>query len=408
MARVLPSLRSIAAATTLAATACGSTSSSEPGLEPIFSAKMDRVDRAPALPVGPDETHLDAVVHAKLKEAHVPGLAACVVRGGAVAWCKGYGMADVAAQRPVTPDTPFLLASVSKVFTATALMQRWELGGFNLDDDVSKVATFPVHYPGRPSGGITYRRLLGHVAGIADSDVMASFYAWGKDPSIPLEHVIEGYFVPGGDYYDAKKNFLPEPPGTAHVYSNMGFALLGYLEQARSGEDFAASTEKAIFQPLGMKDTSWRLGDFPPDSLAVPYGWSGWGFKSYGQYTFADYPNGALRSSARSVATFLASQARGGELGGHRILQSSTLQLMLDVAYPALDAHQGLGWYHREIGGADWVGHKGTESGVYTEMFMRPSDGLGFVLLTNGDVYNASPIHAVEAALIAFGQNLPI
>ena len=77
---------------------------------------------------------------------------------------------------------------------------------------------------------------------------------------------------------------------------------------------------------------------------------------------------------------------------------------MLEVAYPALDARQALGWHHLEIGGEDWVGHTGGESGVYTEMFMRPRDGFGFVVLTNGDLASAAPMRAIEEALIAFGD----
>jgi CubicO group peptidase (beta-lactamase class C family) len=392
MARVSPRLAKDALALSLAltASACGGPPSPD-----VFTSSASRLD----------EAEVDAVVAAGLHDAHLPGLAACVVRGGAVAWCKGYGLADIEARRPVTPDTPFLLASVSKVFTATALMQRWERGGFDLDEDVSRAATFPVQYPGE-EGSITYRRLLAHVAGVADSEVMEDFYAYGMDPSLSLEQVTEGYFVPGGAYYDARKNFLRSPPGTVHAYSNMGYALLGYLAQAIAGEDFAASSAESIFEPLGMKDTSWRLSDFPAGELAVPYHHRRGRFLRYEQYTFADYPNGALRSSARSVATFLAAQARGGELHGRRILEASTLELMLKVAYPGLDARQGLCWYHREIGGDDWVGHDGAESGVYTEMYLRPRDGLGFVILTNGDVPAPAALRPIQAALIAFGHRL--
>ena len=305
MARVPPRLvfDTLALSLALGASACAST-------EPVSTAASQL-----------DEARVDDAIARGMDEARVPGLAACIVRDGAVAWCKGYGLADVAAGRAVTPDTPFLLASISKVFTATALMQRWERGGFDLDEDVSKVAAFPIRYPG-PSTPITYRRLLAHAASVADGPAMQGFYAYGKDPDLSLEQVVRGYFVPGGAYYDAGENFLHANPGTVHRYSNMGFALLGYLVEAQEGQDFAASTAETIFAPLGMKDTSWRLADFPPDTLAVPHRWNGRAFESYGQYSFADYPNGALRSSARSVATFLASQARGGELGGHRILQA--------------------------------------------------------------------------------------
>jgi CubicO group peptidase (beta-lactamase class C family) len=351
------------------------------------------------------ETDVDAAAQKALHSAHLPGLAACLVRDGAVAWCKGYGLADVATHRAVTPDTPFLLASVSKVFTATALMQRWEQGDFDLDDDVSRAALFPVRHPDSKQP-ITYRELLAHVAGVADSSEMERFYAYGHDPSISLEQVVRGYFVPGGAYYDPDNNFLEGPPGTAHAYSNMGFALLGYLAQRHAGEDLRAWSASSIFEPLGMKHTSWRLADFAHDPPAVPYRHTGNGFVSYGQYTFADYPNGGLRSSARSVARFLAAQANGGELDGHRILKRTTIERMLAVAYPRLDARQGLAWHHKSLGGDDWAGHTGGEAGVFTEMFMRPRDGTGFVLLTNGDVADPSLLSGLEKALVAFAETL--
>jgi CubicO group peptidase (beta-lactamase class C family) len=380
MARVLPrSVRTLALPLALAASACAST-------EPVSTS-------ASAL----DEGGVDAAIARGMAEAHLPGLAACVVRGGEVAWCKGYGLADVAARRPVTPDTPFLLASVSKVFTATALMSEWEKGAFGLDDDVSDAAGFPIEHP-KGTRVITYRRLLAHAGSVADGPAMGRFYAHGKDPDLTLDQVVRGYFVPGGAYYDASENFLRQAPGTVYRYSNMGYALLGYLAGRVAKGDFAALTEETIFAPLAMKDTSWHLADFPPGHLAVPYRWNGHAFESYGQYTFADYPNGALRSTARSVATFLAAQAGG------KLLQEATLDRMLEPTYPALDAHQGLAWRHVDLGGEDWVGHTGGESGVYTEMFLRRRDGMGIVVLTNGDMIDSRPMLAIEKALVALGD----
>ena len=353
------------------------------------------------------ESDLDAYVAARLAEAHVPGLSACIVARGAVAWCKAYGLADVGAGRPVSEDTVFLVASVSKTLTATALMQVWETGAFGLDDDVAGAASFPVRQP-RFDVPISYRMLLSHTASVRDDwETLGELYDRGGDPGVSLSGTVSGYFDPHGRYYDAAKNFVPAAPGTRFEYTNMGFALAGYLVQALTKTDFAAWTRGHIMDPLGLSRTSWRLDDFPAGALAMPYAWDGASYVPYGQYTFADYPDGGLRTTAPELGRFLAAIAGGGALDGRRILRADTVASMIAVQHPAIAKRQGLGFYHADIGGEDWVGHVGEERGVATEMFFRPSDGLGFVLLMNGDwPGDRSPVSAIEAAIIHFGEDL--
>jgi CubicO group peptidase (beta-lactamase class C family) len=354
------------------------------------------------------EGDLDTYVTARLAEAHMPGLSACVVARGAVAWCKAYGLADVGERRPVTEDTVFLVASISKTFTATALMQVWETGAFGLDDDVAAAAAFPLRNP-RYDGPVSYRMLLSHTGSVRDDwDTLAELYTLGADPKVSLSTAVTGYLDPGGRYYDAAQNFVPAPPGTRFEYTNMGFATVGYLVQALTGSDYAAWSREHLMQPLGLSHTSWRLEDFPPEALATPYGWDGVGYTPYEQFTFADYPDGGLRTTAPELARFLAAIAGGGTIDGHRILRAGTVPAMIAVQYPAIAEHQGLGFYHADIGGEDWVGHVGEEHGVATEMFFRPSDGLGFVLLMNGDWgTDRGPVSALEGAIIRFGEGLP-
>jgi CubicO group peptidase (beta-lactamase class C family) len=367
----------------------------------------------PALRLESEESRegdLDTTLAARLAEAHMPGLSACVVARGAVAWCKAYGLADVGEGRPVTEDTVFLLASISKTFTATALMQVWETGAFGLDFDVAAAAPFPVRQP-MFDVPISYRMLLSHTGSVRDDwATLGELYTLGADPTVTLDQAVSGYFDPEGRYYDASKNFVPAPPGTRFEYANMGFALVGYLVSAWTKTDFAAWTRDHIVRPLGLAHTSWRLDDFPAGALATPYAWDGAGYVPYEQYTFADYPDGGLRTTAPELGRFLAAMTRGGELDGQRILRADTVASMLAVQYPAIAPGQGLCFYHLERGGEDWVGHVGEEHGAATEMFFRPSDGLGFVLLMNGDWgVDRSPIaaiSAIEQAIIDFGEDL--
>jgi CubicO group peptidase (beta-lactamase class C family) len=350
---------------------------------------------------------LDALVGARLADAHVPGLSACVVERGAVLWCKAYGLADVAARRPVTEDTAFLVASVSKTITATALMQVWETGAFGLDDDVAAAATFPVRQPAFDTP-ISYRMLLTHTGSVRDDwQTLDHFYTRDADPGTSLRGAVDGYFDPAGPYYSASNNFVHAAPGTRFEYANMGYALTGWLVEALTRTDFAAYTRDHVFSPLGLGHTSWHLDDFAADALATPYAWDGARYVPYEQYTFADYPDGGLRATAHDLARFLAAIAGGGAIDGRRILREDTVASMLAVQLPAIAPRQGLAFYHVDAGGKDWVGHIGMERGAATEMFFRPSDGLGFVMLMNGEFpSDLQPIADIEQALVRAGERL--
>ena len=127
----------------------------------------------------------------------IPGLAACIVKSGRVAWSKGYGWANIAKRVPMDPDrTVQNIGSISKTVVATAVMQLWEKGKFQLDDDVNERLPFAVRSPSHPDTPITYRLLLTHRSGIADSLAYRSSYACG-DPSLPLEDVAQGVLHAG-------------------------------------------------------------------------------------------------------------------------------------------------------------------------------------------------------------------
>ena len=214
---------------------------------------------------------LDDFIEAERRAQRIPGLAACIVKSGRVVWSKGYGWANIKKRVPMDPDvTVQNIGSISKTVVATAVMQLWEKGKFQLDDDVNERLPFAVRSPSHPDTPITYRLLLTHRSGIADSLAYRSSYACG-DPSLPLEAWLKAYFTPGGRYYEKGANFHPWKPGEKHDYSNVGFGLLGYLVERVSGESFPHYTRKNIFEPLGMKRTGWLLSEIDVAAHAVPY-----------------------------------------------------------------------------------------------------------------------------------------
>jgi len=127
---------------------------------------------------------LDDFILTQMNQNHIPGLSACIIKRGAVVWRGNYGMANFTNNIPVSSTTVFMLASVAKTVTATALMQVYENGGYQLDDSINAHLPFAVRNPNHPDTPITFRMLLTHTSAIRDNwDVMP--YVEG-DPTIPL------------------------------------------------------------------------------------------------------------------------------------------------------------------------------------------------------------------------------
>ncbi len=350
----------------------------------------------------PSLPDLDRTIEAKMASGHLPGLGACIVKDGDLVWCGAYGSKDETGTRPVTTDTPFIWASVSKLVTATAIGMLAEQGRIDLDASVDQHLDYSIRHPNAPHQTITTRAVLAHVGGLDDNyDVIETYIERDRDPTRSLGSVVENYFSPAGDDYDPDWNFVPAGPLERNVYSNMGYALLGHQVEAATGGDFADWTVSNIFEPLGMYNSGWYLADFNRADLAEPIAWKDGESVPKGHYTFADYPNGGLRSSVHDMGCFLAMASRGGNLYGVEVLPSERLIDMMQPAYPAIDRSQGLGWYYENQGERDpWIGHSGGEVGVASDLFMRQDGSVGFVVVANGPWKDERAMLAIEAAII--------
>ncbi|MFN2426718.1 MAG: serine hydrolase domain-containing protein [Candidatus Binatia bacterium] len=359
---------------------------------------------------------LDLLVEGQMESASIAGVGAALVSQGEVVWSKGYGLRSVSPSRPALADTPFMLASVSKTVTATAVMQLVEDGVLGLDDDIDGILEFSVDNPRVPGDEvITVRHLLTHTSGLADDETVwggypgepGSLYTLGDSP-IELGTFLEGYYVPGGAWYDANRNFTPNPPGASYLYSNVATALLGHLVESATGTPLDDWCDANIFAPLAMTNTGWHLADFSTSAVAMPYESFGGNFYEYGQYGYPDYPNGQLRSSAADLARYLAAYINGGALDAVRILEQSSVDAMLTVQFPAVDPGQGLSWYRETIAGHDVIGHGGSDYGAYTDMFFDPASGDGVIVLVNVDGTPAveKALARIEGALFGLGESM--
>lgn len=346
--------------------------------------------------LGPDLPDLDAVIEARMRDDRVPGLAACLVRDGAAVWCRGYGMADLEAERPATPQTPFLMASVSKAVVGVAAMAAVEDDHLRLDDPIRAYLPFDVVHPDEPGAAITTRQLTAHVAGIADNwGALDPLYTEGDSP-LPLGEFLDGYLTPGGAWYHADRNFVDAGVGETYRYSNVGAALAAYVVEEAVGQPFDAWCTDRVFAPLGLEDTAWFLADLASEP-AMPYATTPDGFRATGQYGFPDYPDGQLRSSAADMSKLVAMVAQGGTLDGEVVLAPASVNELLRVQFEAIDRDQGLFWYRWPLHGETVWGHNGGEWGASTEILLWP-DGLGAVVLMNGEGKGGT-LAAVEGAM---------
>ncbi len=359
-------------------------------------------------PAAPDDTQVPADLESCLSKymtsGHLPGLSACLVKNQRIAWCGSVGLANIEKQVKVTEHTPFLLASVSKTITATAMMRLWEDGVYRLDDKIADLLDFTVKNP-RFSTPITYRHLLTHGSSIIDDwNIIDTYYRYDTDPQVSLGDTLKGYFSAANQatIYSANQ------PGSVNEYSNIGLDLLGFLLEALSGEDFAENCRKNIFVPLEMKDTSWWLRDFPDrDRLAMPYVFQNSRLTPTGHVTFSDYPSGGLRSSAYDLARFLLAYLQSGALEGYQLLKKETIAEMMKPQFQNLEGStysQGLVWFLFSEGGQSYAEHSGSESGAATQIFFR-SDGLGLTLLTNGD-HDETAMLGLKSCLLQFAKRL--
>lgn len=365
---------------------------------------------------------LNSYIESKMWQMRTPGLAVAVIKNDTIIWSKGFGWADIEHSIPVTADTPFYLASISKTFTATAIMQLWEQGFIGLDEDINNYLPFPVRNPSFPDIPITFRMLLGHDSSIHTREELIPTIL-GMDPAMSLEDWVASYLAPGGALFDPVLNFTPFAPGTHYEYCNIGYGLLGYLVERISGKPFDQYCNEHLFLPLGMTDTSWRIADFLSFSRApaIPYifNHTTGRYVPFGYNSIPNYPSATLNTSANQLAKWLVAHMNDGRYGGAQILQSATVELMQTPRYAGLVREvegytygYGLGFEVVQRQPTDsflTIGHGGLYFGAATEMHYRPEQRVGAIVLANaaGGIAVPSGPDAVSARHI-IGRELTI
>jgi CubicO group peptidase (beta-lactamase class C family) len=322
-------------------------------------------------------TKMEQVLPQLLEEYQVPGAALALVRDGEVAWSRGYGLADKEQNVPVTDDTVFQAASISKALTSWGVMRLVENGQLELDAPIEQYLT-RWHLPpsSYDASGVTIRRLLSHSAGLS----VESYY--GLSPELALPSLEESLSGIGG----SPKVEIVMEPGTQYGYSNGGYVLLQLIVEEVTGETFSAFMQREVLDPLGMVHSSfeWRA-DLRP-ATALGYSQSGSPFPNF---LFTEQAASGLYSTAADLARFVAAEMPGpdGEPAGRGVLAPETLALMFKLAITnGIMAGEGLGQTVATLpDGSKVIEHGGDLRGWKARITANPQWGVGIVILTNSD-----------------------
>jgi CubicO group peptidase (beta-lactamase class C family) len=321
---------------------------------------------------GEVESFVSGFLEAELAERRVPGAVFVFVRGGKVVFARGFGKADLARGRPVDPErTLFRVASVSKLFTGTAVMQLVERGAVDLDADVNQyLRSFAV--PPAFGEPVRVRHLLTHTGGFDDR--LLGMAASKEAAQEPLRAHL------------ARR--LPQrvvPPGRVFSYSNYGIALLGALVEEVSGQPFEVYVAEHVLVPLGMTRSSFAPGLELRADLATGYSLRGARPEPLAYDWLNVAPAGGLAATASDMARFLRAQLAGGALEGRRILRPETLAQMHRTQFshdPELPG-VGLAFMERRHGRYRTLEHAGDWGGFASLLLLLPEADLGFFYSQN-------------------------
>jgi CubicO group peptidase (beta-lactamase class C family) len=320
---------------------------------------------------------IDDLMRHAVEKAHIPGASVAIVRDGKVVRISSYGLASAEYNVAVSPETPFQLASASKMYTGALLMRMVEQHEIGLDDPVTK------YLPDAPVAWsrITIRNLAGHSAGIdavqVDSNVTAA-----KD-------VVELA-------YKAK---ILTPPGERANYAGTDFTILQYILEKISGKPFEGLIQEKLFDPSGMRCTAFDEAEehgpqrFAHDiaGRAEYYRWiDTFNQRRWFLYTKYAYAAGGAYSCVKDTAEFIARIDARTLLSSISVQTMETPETLLDGSH----SQYGIGWVVGTYRGHRWVGHSGGPA--FSDVMYFPDDHLGIVVLTN-----QQKLHPVLAPLIA-------
>ena len=344
----------------------------------------------------PRERKTNKAIQSVMDDFQAVGMSVAIVKNGQIVYNQSFGYKDLETKTPLANDHMMRIASISKSFTATSLMQLVDRGVISLDDDVSDLIGFTIRNPHHPDVPITLRMVLSHTASIRD-----------KEDYFTLDHINPAV------YGDCAESYFEYKPGTGYNYSNLGLNLAGTILEKVSGVRFDQYVKDSIITPLGL--TGGHNVDYLDQTkLASLYN------RRNGQYVKSDAygsvahrlpnyimgysapmfsPTGGVKISAHDLALYMMMHMNYGQLNGVRIISEASARTMqTPVWYIQNPGEDQYGLCLKEfVGMIDDdkyntpghypVGHTGSAYGLRSIMIWSPADGWGIVAMINGYVW---------------------
>jgi D-alanyl-D-alanine carboxypeptidase len=294
-----------------------------------------------------------------------PGAALIATRAGGTLYCKGFGMANLELGVPVEPDMVFRIGSVTKQFTAAAILMLMEQGRLALDDLLTRFL------PDYPMQGhvITIEHLLTHTSGIQSYTDMPEWPpVWRKDFTV---HELIDFF---------KNKPMSFTPGTRWAYNNSGYHLLGAIIEQVSGQTYEAFLRERIFDPLGMRQTRYDRTEFIIPRRAAGYDWTPDGFVNAAYLSMTQpYAAGALVSTVDDLARWDAALQAGRMLRPETLARAFTPYRLSD----GTSTGYGYGWMIGDCQGLGTQEHGGGINGFVCYALRVPAERVFVAVLTN-------------------------
>lgn len=319
-----------------------------------------------------------------MKQYEAVGVSVAVVKGGKVVYTKALGKKDIASDTPLKTNDLFRIASISKSFAATSIMQLVEKGEVSLDDDFGDLIGFPIRNPAYPDTKITLRMVLSHTSSINDS---------------------EGYFTL--DAINPSKNptwqkcYSNNQPGSTYSYCNLNYNMVGAVIEKLSGERFDEYVYKHISQPLGL-NANHNIDALDKSLFATLYEYNGKtkqftaspnaymsraeALKTYelGYTTPIFSPTGGMKISAPDLATYMTMHMKQGKINGVKIISKKSAKQMQTPVAEKEGYGLALQTTTKLFPSQEVIGHTGSAYGLYSMMFFHPKKQYGVVAITNG------------------------
>ena len=355
--------------------------------------------------VAATESDVDQMFREYAERQHLPGFAYGVVVDGNLVYSSGFGLANLDEQIPADTRSLFRIASMSKSFTALAILQLRDAGQLGLDDPVSQylpeVGALTQLTTDAPE--ITIRHLLTHSAGFPEDN------PWGDRQLADSDRELMDLIAGGVSFSNV--------PGVEYEYANLGFALLGQIVQVVSGMSFSFYARRNIFEPLGMSSTVWEYENAPADRLALGYAWQdeAWvniPLEHHGSFGAMGGLITSIEDFSVYVALHLSAWPPRSDPDTGPLRRSSLREMhhpwrfagvMPDYRYPngrdcpsARAYGYGLRW-QEDCDGKVMIGHSGGLPGFGSNWIMMPEYGLAVMSFDNR-TYGGT--HTVNTAVL--------